>query len=393
MVNKRSFLTMAAFVSLALNGMILTSLGTSLPAIQKFLAIDIKQAGMLMALLQAGLTVFSLLAGILSDHFRCERILVTGCLLLCFSTISFCTSDLYGMNIPLVFFMGAGIGCILSGSNTLLIRLYPARKGTILNIHHVFFGLGSLLGPLFIGYLISRGNLWREGFTAQAILLSALGLFFFFSGGEKPRQQSRSSYFQEVARLFRDREFKAILLVNGLTMGSQVTILLLGVTFLIEEKMCTLPVASATLSTFSLFIMLGRLLCSRLILKFSHGAIIMVLLWLQLLLLIMAWFFQGGFALIALCLSGFSFSGIYPTVLSLTGILFPRVSGSALGIISTLGSLGAMVLCWTTGYVASLTDMGNGFIVMILASFAALIIFQIHHKSLHFRERKTTNNF
>jgi fucose permease len=392
MVNKRSFLTLAAFLSLALNGMILTSLGTSLPAVQKFLSIDINQAGVLMAVLQAGLTIFSLLAGILSDYFRCERILLTGCLLLCLATMSFCTTDQYGINVQLIFVMGAGIGCILSGSNTLLISLYPARKGTILNIHHVFFGLGSLLGPLFIGYLIANGNLWREGFVSQAIILGFLGLLFLFSGGQKPNRQTRSSFFHQVGKLFGDREFRAVLLVNGLTMGSQVTILLLGVTFLIEDKMCTLPVAGTTLSVFSLFIMLGRLLCSRLILTFSHGAIVLTLLWLQLVLLIMALAFQGWLALIALALSGFSFSGIYPTALSLTGILFPKVVGSALGIISTVGSLGAMVLCWITGYVASLTDMGNGFIVLILASIAALTVFQLRHKSLYLREININNN-
>ncbi len=163
MVNTRSFLTLAAFLSLALNGMILTSLGTSLPAVQKFLSIDINQAGILMAVLQAGLTLFSLLAGILSDYCRRERILLAGCLLLCLATISFCTTDSYGVNVQLIFVMGAGIGCILSGSNTLLISLYPARKGSILNIHHVFFGLGSLLGPLLIGYLISHGKLVARG--------------------------------------------------------------------------------------------------------------------------------------------------------------------------------------------------------------------------------------
>ncbi len=207
-----------------------------------------------------------------------------------------------------------------------------------------------------------------------------------FSGGQKPKGQSRSGFFQQVGKLFRDIEFRAILVVNGLTMGSQVTILLFGVTFLIEDKMCTLPVAGATLSAFSLFIMLGRVLCSRLILTFSHGAIVLTLLWLQLALLIMAWFFHGWFALFALAISGFSFSGIYPTVLSLTGILFPKVAGSALGIISTVGSLGAMMLCWITGYVASLTDIGNGFIVMIIASITALTVFQLRHKSLYYRE-------
>ena len=80
----------------------------------------------------------------------------------------------------------------------------------------------------------------------------------------------------------------------------------------------------------------------------------------------------------AIALSGFTFSGIFPTALALTGFLFPDVEGSALGILSTMGSLGSVVLFWLTGYVADLIDMDSGFMVMILACFSALVLFQIY---------------
>ncbi len=341
---------------------------------------------MLMATLQSGFTIFSLVAGILSDYFRRERILFSGCLLLGLSSMFFCSTQVYLVNITITFFLGAGIGCILSGSNTLLVGFYPEKKGAILNIHHVFFGLGSFLGPLLMGYLITRGNWWREGFAGQSVLLLLLGVFFLFSKTKSPSSQIRSRLNHQIINLLSDKHFWVILLVNALSMGAQVTILLLGVTFLIEAKQCSLAMAGVTLSVFSVCMMLGRLLCSRLTITLRHSSIVLTLLWLQLATLGVAWYFQGWFAIISLALSGFSFSGIYPTSLALTSVFFPRVPGSALGILSTMGGFGSALFCWLTAYVASLTDMESGFIVLILACFIAVLLFQINHNVLCQRE-------
>lgn len=247
-----------------------------------------------------------------------------------------------------------------------------------------------MLGPLVMGYLISLGNWWRQGFWGQALFLLLLGSYFFCSDTQKPVREIGSGFFGQVQKLIGDNHFRAILLVNGLAMGTQVTILLLGVTFLMEAKLCTLPVAGAILSAFSLFIMLGRLICSHLILRIPHSSIVLTLLWFQVVTLIIAWNFQGRISLIALAVSGLSFSGVYPTSMALAGVLFPRIAGSALGILTTIGGIGSMVLCWLTGFAASLTSMRNGFIILILACFIALVIFQLYHSAIRQRELSLT---
>ena len=195
----------------------------------------------------------------------------------------------------------------------------------------------------------------------------------------------------QVGNLLKDRHFLVILAVCALAVGAQVTVMLLGVTFLIQAKQSTLSAAGSALSLFAVCMVLGRLACSRLTLSIRYSTIIITLLWLQAATLLLAWQGSGWFAILAIALSGFTFSGIFPTALALTGVLFPHVEGSALGILSTMGSLGSVVLCWLTGYVADLTDMGRGFMVIILACISALVLFQINYRVLNRRESLPNN--
>ncbi len=386
MIGKSIPVTFASFLALGFNGLTLTFIGTSLPVVQEFIGVGLAEAGLLMAMLQGGFTIFSFIAGILSDTIPKERILAVGCTMIAVGSLLFGATSLYQFNLSISLCMGAGIGCVLSGSNSLLISLYPRRKGFILNIHHIFFGLGSLVGPLVMGYLIVNGNHWRAGFIGQGIFLLLLGLFYGTIYTVNFTSQGRSRISNHLSTLAGDRDFQIILICNSFAMGAQVTIMLLGVTYLIEAKDYSLVAGSTTLAAFSVFIMIGRLICSRLTLIFRHSSIILILLWLQLIALILVMFFQNWVVLVGLALSGLAFSGVYPTSLALSSIFFPRIAGSALGIISTIGGLGTVVLCWLTGLLADLTDMARGFSIVVVAACVALFVFQTNYFRLVKRE-------
>lgn len=382
----KPLITAASFAALGLNGLTFTFMGISLPSLQSYLEISLEQAGMLMATLQAGFTFFTLLGGILSDYCYREWILALGCAFLGVGSILLCSVPSLFVTMGAAIIIGAGIGFILSGSNTLLVDLYPRHKGPILNIHHVFFGVGAILGPLLMGMLIAHGSYWQGGFYALASGAMFLVLIFSFSKEKKTVNKVSSLSLNRIKKLIGYGKFQVILVVNFLTMGSQVVIMLFGAVFLIQAKQCTLVEASGALSLFSIFMVIGRIICSRVALTFKHSTIIVSLLWLQTITLFLAWQVNGWFALVFVALSGFTFSGTYPMLLALTSALSQRYEGTALGILSTMGGLGSVILCWLTGYVAGLTSMEYGFIVILLGCFSALILFQIHYRSLCLRE-------
>ncbi len=385
-INK-PLITFASFAALGLNGLVFSFMGVSLPSLQVSLELSIEQAGILIASLQSGFTIFTLLGGILSDHFYRERIIMSGCFLLGTGSLLLCIVPSYAPGIFAVCSMGSGIGLILSGTNTLLVNLYPTNKGTILNIHHVFFGIGAIAGPALMGLLITHGNHWRFGYIGAAVVLLLLCLVFVFSRDRVPMTATDNDHLNNgITELLGDGTFWVILLASFLTMGSQVVIMLFGAVFLIQAKQCTLAQAGIALSVFSISMVVGRMVCSKLAPRIKHTTIILVLLWLQVLAVVLTWQSSGWLALAALSVSGFTFSGTYPTLLALTSILYPKCEGTSLGLLSTTGGLGSVALCWLTGYLAGLTNIGTGFIVTVMACSAALILFQINHNSISRRE-------
>lgn len=381
--DSKAIVTFAAFMALGINGMTFALIGTSLPAIQSHLGVDITMAGTMMAVLQVGFTLFTLISGILSDFYRREWILVFGCLLLSFGNLLFCTVSALALNMVFIGIMGAGLGCILSGTNALLIGLYPQKKRKILNIHHVFFSIGSLVGPILMGYLLTQKSIvWRWAYTGQGVMLLFLACLFFLASFSTETIKKRSNFVEQVKSMAKDRSFLLILSVNSLAVGTQLSVMLLGVTYLHQAKQCSIAAAGIALSFFAVTMMLGRVACSRLSATIHNATIILILLGLQMLAMLLIWLGTGWLALLALALSGFSFSGIYPTSLALAGVLFPRVEGSALGVLSTMAGAGSILLCWLIGYIAGLTDLQSGFIVVVLACFFSFSLFVPFHAAL-----------
>jgi FHS family glucose/mannose:H+ symporter-like MFS transporter len=106
---------------------------------------------------------------------------------------------------------------------------------------------------------------------------------------------------------------------------------------------------------------------------------------------LLVWLGGSRISLVAIVLSGLACSGLYPCFLALTGTLYSRVSGSALGILTTTAGLGGIFICWLTGIISEQTDLGMGFIVPVSCSLAALLIFAVHFRTFYRKEEGFTS--
>lgn len=69
------------------------------------------------------------------------------------------------------------IGLITSFLNMLLsayISEFSENKMAGMNLLHGFFSLGSLLGPIYTGFILSRGQTWNTSFTILGMVCFAI---------------------------------------------------------------------------------------------------------------------------------------------------------------------------------------------------------------------------
>ncbi len=381
MFKNRLVIAVPAFIALGLMGSFHAFWGTSLPALRSFLDINIEKAAVLTAYNQAGQAIACLLGGLLCDLIRRDRILLLGCLLLGSGAFILGNVKSYPANLVLVFWMGLGCGLMVSSSNALLVGLFPDRKGTILNIHHSVYGAVSLISPLVMVSLLQSQAGWQQGYVGLGWLLIAVCFFFLLTKVSAGRANPRMPFFKDAGRLFAGSNFISLLLIATFAVGAQISIMFLGVTYLVEAKGLTIFRSGVVLSAFFVCLFSGRVICSWLALRMSSTRIILILLFLQLTALLVAWQTAGWISAAALAFSGLGCSGIFPSLLALTGTLFSNLAGTSLGMLTAMNWVGGMLIVWIAGLLSQRVSMQFGFVTIVFASLTGLVIHLLKSKT------------
>ena len=387
MIQNGLVITAANFIAVGCMGMSMGFLGPSLPSLRDFLKIDIESAGLFTSGIQLGYGLMGTVGGILSDLFPGERVLAAGCGFLGGSALLFGLWTSYSLNLVFVTLMGIGCGLILCSSHAVLVGLHPQRKGSILNFHHIFAASGSLIGPLIIGFLLSRQEKWQYGYESLGLFLLVLAVFFTFVRAPKGEIKNRVR-FKQIGRLARHKNFIFIVLVDFLSMGTQFSVIYLSVTFLKDAKGFSVVTASAVLSAFFIFMILGRLACGWSMIRTLNTRILLILLFFLGMINFIGWRGQGWISAMGIVMTGLAISGIFPSLVALTGEIFHDMAGTAMGFMVMMSGFGGMFCCWLTAVVAQKTDVGFGFIVPMVSAIVALALFLVQYQSLREGEQE-----
>jgi fucose permease len=362
-------------------GMSRTFLGTAFPAIRSSLDLTLFQAGTLTALLQLGFTTAVFIVGPISDIIKKSSILMLGCLLMGISLILFGSSDWFWLSLMGITFIGIGGGLIESSSNPLLIQLFPGRESMVMNLHHFFFAMGSLGGPLIIGAALSKSIPWQWGYMGFGFFVLIVFLFIFFQRASAPPKRGGFD-MRPIGRLMTDKIFLSLFLITFFNSGTQNGICFWMVTFLKETKDLSIALAGASLSLFFVCVAVGRLFSSGLITRFHETKYLVFLfsfLFVSLLFSILA---PGRWAILFFALCGLAHSGIYPSLLAMTGKIYQEAPGAAMGILTTGGGLGSIFLPWLMSFVSQLTNLQFGFLTFEVFVIFSLVLMGIQFRSL-----------
>jgi fucose permease len=355
-------------------GIVMSSLGSLLPALFAEIGFEKADAGGLFLVMNFGMLVSSLLFGPICDRFGFRALLAVSSLMVGGSFSMLAAAGEYGTILASLALLGLGGGGLNGGTNALLNDISPDRRASALNLLGIFFGFGALFTPFLIGSLLERAGLrlilaWLVALTAAPFILFVTARF--------PAPKHGQGFTRGA---FRKLLANPLLFLFGLLLfcqsGNEFTIGGWISTYLGERLHLEPADAAYALGGYWGAVMAGRLIVSRLAASIQPHALVISGALLAM-ASVAALILSGSAAaapVLVVCV-GLGFAAIFPTTLAQAGAAFTEYSATAFSIIFGMALTGGMCAPWLVGRIAHYHGVGVGLWVTV-GSCAAIAVLQ-----------------
>jgi MFS transporter, FHS family, glucose/mannose:H+ symporter len=344
-------------------GIVLAILGTvfGLPAMRARLQISLAQQGTLFLLLYLGIFVASLLVGPLIDHLGAKANLLTSSLIVALAMIFFAGAHSCAAASGAAILLGFGGGGLNTCTNALVSDLYVERRGPMLNLLGIFFGVGAISIPLMAVSIEGRFTI-PQLFIFCAVLAAVCALWYAVSSFPPAKANQEFSWRE----LFEVAKYNGVLLlafILFLESGNEACIA--GWTSTYANNAGYAPrVATLILAAYWAALMLSRILASRVLQGIKKSQLVVAAGVLSLggcVVLLSARSLVALFAGTALL--GLSYAPIFPTTLAIAGDRYSQRAGTVFGLMFSIALIGGMMFPWAVGQISQQVSVRAGMIV------------------------------
>lgn len=318
-----------------------------------------------------GFLIATLLTGILADRFGLKSVvLLAGCFLgIGVFGYSFFQSAIF-LSVSL-FVLGLGLGALELGPNAIIVSLHHERKGLYLNLMAVLHGLGSLLAPLFAGWLLSLSISWRLIYRWDLLLIVLFILIFIFQRFPKAEEKTQLDFRRIPEIAFKNQLpwfYAAIAFYVAVEIGMASWL----VTFLQDIRQTSVAASNQSLSLFFAMLMTGRLLGGFFVQRIGYLRSILIM-GMGAMLSMIAGLFGPKEISILLPMTGFFLSIVFPTITAAVSDAHTENANTILGLLFTFAGLGGVLGPWLVGWISDLLGLKMGFPIIVLFMAAMLV--------------------
>jgi fucose permease len=329
-------LTCAIFLSA---GVILAGLGPSLPLLAAHIGEDVAALGGLFTAFSAGIIVAQFVIGPANRRFTQRRVLPAGMLFMGLGALGITLGQSLAALLGAALLAGIGFGGVLAAGNMLVAQLFAARSAAALNGVNVFFGVGSILGPMLAGYAgASFGAPQAAVWVGAGTIIALAPLMRSVASAGSPAHDASAAAGGAVHPALRWLFGLLLLVYVGTEVGFGGWLTL----YMVESARLDLGAAALMTSGFWLALTGGRAVGAWLGLRLTPGKLLMISLSGLLVSAVLLNLGVGDYAatMIAVLLFGFSCGPVFPTVLALV----TRESEAATSLSLALGNGGGLII-------------------------------------------------
>lgn len=344
-------LILAASLAIFVYGMTAAMLGTILPDLSARFHLTPKQNGTIAFCQALGLILASIGVGPLIDYEGKKVGLVLGLSLSALAVALLPRSNGFRNIASHLFLLGTGGGIIVTAANALGSDVDPAHRGTALNLLNIFFGLGGFATPFVSANLLGKNSRRLCYLIAGlAVVTVAVNLF----APIPPPTATQTFVFSDIGSVLGRPVLWLCALLLFLYVACEVGVWNWLVQHLIAQGVPPVQALNVLSFGFALGLLFGRLAASEILISVSG---LKVTLAASILMAIMTFAMlqtrSPRVAWVITFLAGASMAPVFPTTVALIGDLFPRMTGTAIGLAITSSWIGLAVSSRVIGSIAA----------------------------------------
>lgn len=336
-----------SLLTMLILGLVASTIGPIIPWVVEEFAISFGVVGRIFLFNGLGRVLTSVLIGFVGSRLQSRQLITIGIGCMGSACLGIFFFPSFGFLLAGGALWGAGWGFLESGLNSFVSQINPGRSGRALNQLHLFFGVGSLVGPMTAS-LIAVNLHWRFVYLLLGVLFATalIGLrreMARFSIPE-PNANAAASFSLNSPLLWLMSSLVFLYVSVEVGIGGWLN------TFWSLRFAADQVTASAVLSAFWVALTLGRLLCMGLVMR-THR--VLFLRWLFATagssLLLLQWVPHQALGVVFVVILGTSLGGVFPTVASISLDHFPDRQVSVAGFLSAAAGTGVMLGPWIAG--------------------------------------------
>ena len=348
-----------------------TLIGPSFPIIMKEFTLSNELLGFLASAWSAGY-LLSLIGGYLSDRYG-ELTIITSSLGIV-GIVAVLISVVQSYDLLLILFLLGGTGAAFgeAGMNPLMSKLFPKRSGFALNALHLFYSLGSFIGPVLAGLLITWYGSWRLSYLIMAAFFGPLTVISILTTREMHRERIMKVGTGDSGNGVSTSEIvkrgRALVLGGFFYLGAETGMNAWLPTFLVLVRGFSIELAGLSLGLFWGSMAAGRLILGSVTDRIHFKRMILLSSILSTILIFVGIMVADQFwIIISWSLSGFVMGPVMPTIFAWTSRLFTKRSGFATGVIYGIGFGGGVFTPWLLGVLADLLSLRLAILYLVFS--------------------------
>ncbi|RKI91302.1 MFS transporter [Parablautia intestinalis] len=357
----------------------ISMIGLVLPEVTKEFQVSLSKTGIVTAVQNAGGMIALALCGHLADRFGKLKVItglftaMTAALLGCFIIYRFPGFVLT------VMMLGLAASALNACISAYLADLFPERRDYYISLAGVLFGLGSVLGPVYVGSVGKQAGGWRNQFGAVGIAGGITLLLFILLAGRRkqpgitepaPVQENKKQGGRESVLKQKRLWFYGV--IGFLYMAHSSSFMAWIPTCLAARYPADLTMGNRVMTVYWISILAGRIFSTWKADKLTFNRF---MLWSNGI---------GGLGmLLAICMDGWALTVVYGVVGIATGAVFQvclagtckefaHISGRASSMVALAASIGGTLSCYITGLIAQ--SLGFTAVLVFLGALLLLIV-------------------